>query len=282
MPLPDPDVLRLAERYRLGLRDTPHRGAAGERLGKGTGASLEFQDRRGYQPGDDVRHIDWRSYARTDQFLVRLYREEILPRVDVVIDGSRSMAVGDEKARLAVDLAALVLVVARGSGFSARLVVASDRAEIVDLDRLLREGAEFESRLALPLALERAMPLLRPGTIRVLVSDFLVPADAAALVRPIAARAGGFLLLQVLGREDIDPPAGAALRLTDAESDEVVDLVLEPQTIRAYRDRLERLTRGLETECRRLAGRFLTLGASSTLENLCRSMLAREGVLVPA
>ncbi len=282
MPLPDPDVLRLAEHYRLGLRDTPHRGAAGERLGKGTGASLEFQDRRAYHPGDDVRHVDWRSFARTDQFLVRLYREEILPRVDVVIDASRSMSIGAEKARLAVDIAALLLAVAKGSGFSTRLVVAADRAEVLDLERLSSEGLELESRLALPLALERARTLLRPGTIRVLVSDFLAPVGAGELVRPLAARAGGVLLLQVLGREDLEPLAGAVLRLTDAESDEVVDLVLEPRTIRAYHERLERLSRGLETECRRLAGRFLTLGANETRDDLCRSTLSREGVLVPA
>ncbi len=282
MPSPDPQVFQLAERYRLGLRDTPHRGSAGERLGKGTGASLEFQDRRDYQAGDDVRHVDWRAFARTDQFLVRMYREEILPRVDLVADVSASMAVDEEKAQRTVDLCALILAVARGSGFAARLVLAGDRPEIVDLEHLERHGLGFESHLALPHALDRALPLLRAGTIRILLSDFLAPADAAALVRPLAARAGGFVLLQVLGREDLAPPAGAALRLTDSETDEVIDLVLDPAALASYHTRLERLQRDLETECRRAAGRFLTLPASTPLAELCRSTLASDGVLVPS
>ena len=67
-------------------------GRDGDQLGRGTGASLEFQDRRSYVAGDDLRHLDWRAYARTDQLMLRLYREEILPHVEIVVDASRSMA----------------------------------------------------------------------------------------------------------------------------------------------------------------------------------------------
>ena len=108
MPLPGPDAARLAEVYRLALGERRTRGPAGERLGKGTGASLEFQDRRVYAPGDDVRHLDWAAYARTDQMMVRLYREEVLPTVELLIDGSRSMAVDPDKAQLAADLSVFV------------------------------------------------------------------------------------------------------------------------------------------------------------------------------
>ena len=106
MPSPSPEALALGARYALRWAELPWRGAAGERLGKGVGSSLEFQERRAYVPGDDVRHLDWAAYARSDQLMVRLYREEILPRIDLVVDGSRSMAVDAEKAQLATDLVA--------------------------------------------------------------------------------------------------------------------------------------------------------------------------------
>ena len=70
------------------------------------GSSLEFQDRRLYEAGDDVRHLDWRAFARTDELFVRQYREEIQPRLELLIDDSRSMAVTETKAQLAVDVAA--------------------------------------------------------------------------------------------------------------------------------------------------------------------------------
>ncbi|MEO1999754.1 MAG: DUF58 domain-containing protein, partial [Planctomycetaceae bacterium] len=80
----DPAVRRAADRYQLGLPSTPIRGIAGELLGRGTGSSLEFQEYREYLPGDDVRHLDWAAYARSDSLMVRLYREEVSPITEVL------------------------------------------------------------------------------------------------------------------------------------------------------------------------------------------------------
>src|SRR5690349_12574511 len=83
---------RAGQRYVLGLpRQTP-RGTTGVALAQRAGSSLEFKDHRDYQAGDDLRHIDWNAFARSDQLSVKLFREEISPHVDVVLDGSRSMA----------------------------------------------------------------------------------------------------------------------------------------------------------------------------------------------
>src|SRR5438046_1394663 len=84
-------------------------GAGGVHLSNRAGSSLEFRDHREYQPGDDLRRIDWSAYGRTDKLIVKLYREEVSPHVDVVIDGSRSMAL-ENTARLepALELSALL------------------------------------------------------------------------------------------------------------------------------------------------------------------------------
>ena len=64
-------------------------------------------DHREYQPGDDLRRLDWAAYARSDKMIVKLYRQEVCPHLDVVIDGSRSMALeGTQKLRAGVALAA--------------------------------------------------------------------------------------------------------------------------------------------------------------------------------
>ena len=91
--------VRAAGGLRLALPRTPMRGRAGERLGSGTGSSLEFQDYRPYVPGDDLRHVDWSAYARSGLLAIRLYREEVAPRVDLVLDVSRSMSVTELKLR---------------------------------------------------------------------------------------------------------------------------------------------------------------------------------------
>ena len=229
--------------------------------------------------GDDLRHLDWRAYARTDQLLVRLYREEILPRVEILLDVSRSMAVDAGKAALALDLAALLAWTARAQGMQVRLLSLTETPGELELARLEAEGLAFEQTIPLAEATQRAARLLRPGALRYLVSDFLSPCDPRALVRSLAARAGRLVLLQVLAPADAHPPANVALRLTDAETGEALDLVLEPRAVERYRARLRRLVDGLQEESRRAAGGFLSLVAGGELATHCRDRLVPAGVL---
>jgi uncharacterized protein (DUF58 family) len=282
MPSPGTEATRLAAAWRLGLADRPQRGPAGERLGRGTGSSLEFQDRRAYVAGDDVRHLDWGAYARTDQMMVRLYREEILPTVEILIDGSRSMAVDDDKAQLTADVVGLLAGCARADGLGVRLVRLGERAELLEAQRFEVEGLVFDGASPLAAVLDDAGGLLRPGALRILVSDFLSPHDPAQLVRPLGARAGGLALVQLLGAEDARPPVGEALRLEDVEGGTSLDLVLDQRTVDAYLVRLRHLQDGLALEARRAAGLFVTLESGPSLETHCRGRLAGEGLLVPA
>ena len=83
---------------RLPLRSGQWSGTAGNVLGRGTGSSIDFQDHRQYVPGDDPRHINWQAYARTGHYSMKLYREEVTPRIDLVYDVSRSMFLDTAKA----------------------------------------------------------------------------------------------------------------------------------------------------------------------------------------
>ena len=282
MTTPSTEALRSAREFRLALFEAPPRGVAGERLGRGTGSSLEFQDRRTYAIGDDVRHLDWRAFARTDQLLVRQYREEILPRVEIFLDVSRSMAVDPVKAQAALDIVAVLAGAGKGDGFQVEIALAGSRPEIVDFDRFAREGASFEGRESWDRCLPLALAALRRGSMRVLVSDFLFPHDAAEWVRPLAAHAGGLALIQVLSAFDREPTEGVALRLTDAETDASRDLVLDRRTVERYRERRERLTDGLEKECRRAGARFVAVEAETGIQALCRGRFVPAGLLTIA
>ena len=82
----------------LPLQAGSWRGTSGSVLGGGTGSSLDFQDHRHYVPGDDPRHINWQAYARTGHYTLKLYREEVTPRIDLVFDVSGSMFLNEPKA----------------------------------------------------------------------------------------------------------------------------------------------------------------------------------------
>ncbi len=279
---PRTEAFALAAAWRLDLAREAPRGARGERIGRGTGSSLEFQDRRHYAAGDDVRHLDWRSFARTDQLFVRLYREEILPRVEILLDLSRSMAVEPAKAQLAIDLAALLADAARAESLEVRLVGVGHDVTPLERAHFERAGAAFDATLSLADAAPRAHAHLREGAVRIAISDFLFPHDARGLVRTLGRGAGALALLQVLGESDLEPEEGLALRLTDSEDDTSLDLVLDRAAVLAYHRRLRALTTALAEETRRAGAVFCELSASLPLADLCRDVLAPAQILAPA
>jgi uncharacterized protein (DUF58 family) len=281
MPRPSPAALALAERYRLALQRVPPRGPAGERLGKAAGSSLEFHDRRVYQLGDDVRHIDWRAVARTDQLVTRVWREEVLARVELLVDVSRSLAIDPAKAQLTVDLAALFALSAREDGCEAKVIALGQEPRPVPLDELTRYGLTFESRAPFEPVLRAAQALQRRGSMVVLLSDFLFPHDPRALVRLAAARAGTLALVQLLSPSESSPRPGSTHRLVDCETDATLDLVLDEATVAAYLRRLTHLTGALADECRRAGARFTSVVSDSPTEALARERLVPAELLVP-
>lgn len=281
MILPSPAATRASQAWKLSWTPVQPHGKAGEHLSRGTGSSLEFQDRRSYNAGDDIRHLDWRAFARTGDLTVKLYREELMPRLDLLLDTSASMDVGEGKGQLALDLAVFLALVARRQGFSVRMLGVGDETTRLDLDQLLVTGIPFEGRQPLSESLQKARAHLRPGTLRVMVSDYLSPYDAREMVRGLAQRAGGLGLFQVLSEQDLFPVVGSALRMEDAETGAIRDMVLDAETVEAYLGRLRRLRNGLENECRRAGARFASLSASTSLDELCRHTLARTQWIEP-
>ena len=236
---------------------------------------MEFHDRRPYAPGDDVRHIDWRALAKTDQVLVRIHREEVAPRLDLFVDVSASMATSEVKAQKAVDLAAVLAQSARSGGYDVRLVALGDRTQRVSEDELLQQGLRFDAKRPLGDAAAEAAGEVRPSSVRLVVSDFLTPTDPAHLVRPFGHGAGRVGLLQVLSAEDAEPGATGALRLVDAERDEIREVLVDKAALGRYEQRLARLQAGLAEASQRHGGLFLTL---PPLGDLASSLAAMAGL----
>jgi len=264
---------------RLALPRTLLRGRAGERLGSGTGSSLEFQDYRPYAPGDDLRHVDWAAYARSELLAVRLYREEVAPRVDLVLDVSRSMAVTDAKLRAHGELAALAACACASTAADSRIVIAADGDPVP-----LRRPEDVERVLACDAAasaLEAAHLPLRRRSLRIVVSDFLFPHDADALVGRLARDAASLAIVQLTLREEAEPGALGGRRLIDVEDRGAIDMVLDEAAVRDYRARFGRLRLALSRAARRSGARFVHVVAGTPVREVARS-LARAGVLDPA
>jgi len=77
---------QVVEGFTTGLHRSPHKGF-----------SVEFKQHRQYVPGDEIRHIDWRVFARSDRYYIREYEEETNLRATIILDRSGSMEYGGGK-----------------------------------------------------------------------------------------------------------------------------------------------------------------------------------------
>ena len=110
-------------------------GLGGNRFSNRTGSSLEFMEHRDYIPGDDLRRLDWSAYARTDRLMVKQYREEVCPRLELLLDTSSSMALDNsEKSRSTLFIAAALISAAVNSGFTVRVHLCRDTLEPIPGD----------------------------------------------------------------------------------------------------------------------------------------------------
>lgn len=279
----DPEVQRAAATFQLGLPRMPVSGRSGELLGRGTGSSLEFQEYREYVPGDDIRHLDWAAYARSDSLMVRLYREEISPRTEILLDASKSMTTGgDAKPLVARQLAALFALLASQLGCRPTVVPLDDARP---LQTLGMEGLDSLDKLPLsgtsPFSdlLRQNMIPLRKQAVRIVISDFLFPHDPGSLVKRLATDASALWIIQLLNAWEADPTPLGGRRLVDVETTGEVDMLIDRKAVTGYLQRLGRLQEELSRHCRRVHAPFVTLVANRGLPALCRSDLCAAGIL---
>jgi uncharacterized protein (DUF58 family) len=259
---------RAGQRYALGQPRRVLLGAVGTALGPRAGSSLEFKDHRPYEPGDDLRHVDWSAYARTDQLSVKVYREEVTPHLDIVLDGSRSMALeGTSKLAGALALAGLFATAARNAGYahSAWLMggivgpVGNGTGPPMDW-----QGLAFEHR-GPPASLSEGRWLMRG--VRVLLSDLLWDGDPLATLRPFAERATTVVVVQVLADLDVHPPEGRALRLVDVETEQAHEIHVDAAAAGRYQAALARHQENWHLACRQVGAVFTSVVAEALLRD---------------
>ncbi|NNE91374.1 MAG: DUF58 domain-containing protein [Verrucomicrobiales bacterium] len=212
-----------ADVFQLPLQHRVWKGQTGDFMGSGIGSSLDFQDHRSYMPGDDPRHINWQAYARTGSYTMKLYREEVRPMIDLVLDVSDSMWVQEEKQNRALELFYFVFYSALRSGAAiSTSVVRGDRFEHLTDDAV--HSHAWSRRLdGMPETSAAASPDLRPlpfraQSMRVLVSDLLFTESPDKLLRALTRNKGRGLILAPYVNSEANPDWDGNYEFVEAES----------------------------------------------------------------
>lgn len=221
----------------------PQRGGHPSRL---RGASLEFSEHTEYTPGDDIKSLDWRLYAKTDRYYVKRYEDERLSRAMIVVDGSESMTYGGGEdmrgskfqlsAKIAVALASALVRQGDAAGLAllgpapVYLAPRPGAQQVEVILEVLQNAKVGGSAPVTPGCVEAAQRLGSSGTF-VVISDFLhIEDEGLEFLAGLAARGVNARLVDVLHPDETALPFDKPLKFVDIETS--ADLVIDPDGVR--------------------------------------------------
>jgi uncharacterized protein (DUF58 family) len=263
---------QLGARYALQVPQVAASGVIGSRAVPRAGSSIDFQDYREYEPGDDLRFIDWGIYARTDRLTVKLFREEVTPHLDLILDGSRSMNLADTaKATAAAQLAAVLATAAANAQCSQAVWLSGEGYQRLANDTLTPgawDRLEFNSVRTPDAAHAILAPRLRRLGVRVFISDLLWPGEPLLTLRRLREGAATLFVIQLLARADTTPPEHGNLRVVDSETGEETEIYIDSAIARQYAAGLAQHQQAWADACRQIGAHMTTLVAEDLEKSL--------------
>lgn len=269
----------VVEGFLTGLHRSPRRGF-----------SVEFAEHRMYQPGDELRYVDWKILGRNDRLYVKQFEEETNLRAMIVLDASRSMAwTGSPETTLPkLDyarrlVAALALVLIRQRDAAGLITFDDDvrsvtpaRARHTHWHLLLEQLARVEAGAgtAAEPALRRVMDQLRRRGLVVFVSDLLLDRDLAlTALRFLRHRGHQVLVLHIMDPAEATLAGPAEARFEDPESRDAV--VLRPKDwADAYEATVNSVVADWRAACRRQGIAYHRVLTSTPFGDVLREALA--------
>ena len=293
----DPDAIASVSDLMLRSRRLVEGAISGQHRSPFHGFNIEFAQYRDYTPGDDLRRLDWRVFARSDRHYIKQYEEESNVKVTFVVDASASMNYKGSAPLSKFDYAATMVV-----SLAMLLTRQQDPVGLVLFDegvnRILPPDAKPSQVQVMSNVLEGCTPgrktdlggLLRTITnqgrrrgLMVIVSDLLTDLEAVydGLNR-LRFLGHEVLVMQVLDRDEMELPFDGPTIFTDIEGDE--EVFAEPWAFRrSYQKAMAEFLEGVKTECGARGYdhvRFLTdepLGESLSAFLHSRDEVARGG-----
>lgn len=245
----------VVEGFLAGLHRSPFRGF-----------SVEFTEHRAYQPGDELRYLDWRMLARSDRLFVKQFEEETNLRAMILVDASRSMAWRGTPERLTKRAyadrlaAALALILLRQRDATGLVTFDEEVRQVIPARVKAGQWSRFVRGLldtpdgsgtAAHAALQRLTALLARRGLVVLISDLLFDRELAlAALRYLRHRGHQVIVFHLMDPAEVELTGPPEVRFTDPESP--ASVVVRPRELaRAYAETVQREVAAWRTACRR-------------------------------
>jgi uncharacterized protein (DUF58 family) len=250
------------------------------------GFSVEFSEHREYTAGDEIRHLDWKAYARSDRYYIKLYEQETNLRATLVLDTSNSMTFGgklDYGRHLCACIAYLLSIQQDLAGFVA--VDDSIKFEMppgsspAHLDRLFKalETVEAGKETNLPAALHTLAEKLPRRSLVILVSDLWVdPPELVRALQHLRYRKHQAMVLHLLDRAELDLPYEKQITLEDLETGE--KLQIDPADLREpYQQQVQKYLSEVRRACTSGDSEYHTVFTDMPYDKALVQLMSRRG-----
>ncbi|MDB2553194.1 DUF58 domain-containing protein [Gammaproteobacteria bacterium] len=266
------------EGFLSGLHRSPHRGF-----------SVEFNDYRQYQRGDDLRHVDWKLYARSEKFYIKQYEDETNTRCMLALDTSASMAYGSK------GLSKLDYAISVASALAYFIMRQRDAVGLLTYDDKLRDFLPARARQPHLMQLLRVLSQVQPGqqtdaakpledlaatltkkSLVLLISDLLQGEEATlATLRNLRAMGHDVIVLHVMDDSELHFNFDESSEFIDSETGEA--FITTPASVReAYLDNVNRFLDDCKKQCQRAGVDYCLLNTSEPIDAALAAFLSKR------
>lgn len=276
----------------------PFRGKLkGERRSLNRGTGMEFADHRAYEPGDDLRYVDWNIYARLGRLFIKLHHtDEDLPVV-LLLDSSRSMEFGTPtKLTCTKQIAAALGYVALAHADSVAVYTCAERLSLTlppisgkaQFPRLTRAitAIAADGRTRLTACLKQLPMYQRHRGMVVVLSDFLDPDSYTAGFKSLRGHGFSLTAIHVVSREEIDPQTylenaatGNDWLMEDAETGETKALTINTEILTQYQAQQQAFCDNLQRFCTAQGIGYAELKTDTPIETFVLEVLPKIGLI---
>lgn len=266
------------EGFLSGLHKSPHRGF-----------SVEFNDYRHYYPGDDMRHVDWKLYARSEKFYIKQYEDETNVRCVIVLDTSASMSYtsgGNSKLEYGITLA---------SALAYFIMRQRDAVGLITFDEKINEYIPPKCRQPHLMQILRTLSRVKAGTTTdtvkpltdlaaslrkksmvILITDMLDDEKKViSTLQNLRAMGNDVLAFQLMDDAELNFPFNEASEFIDMESNE--SYITTPASIRkAYLKNLQEFLDFCKKQCQSSGVDYCLMNTGDPLDEALSSYMSKR------
>jgi uncharacterized protein (DUF58 family) len=285
----DPSVLAGLDNLELRARVVVEGFLSGLHKSPRRGFSVEFNDYRHYQRGDDLRHVDWKLYGRTDKLFIKQYEDETNVRATIVLDTSASMAFGSESGNK------LTYGITLASALAYFVTRQRDAVGLVTFDDRVLEFLPPKSRQPHLMQILRTLSAVTPGattdaakpltdlaatlnkrSMIIFISDLLDDEERViSTLRNLRAMGNDVIVLHLMDNAELNFPFNESSEFIDMETSE--SYLANPAAIRdAYLENLNVFLNDCKKKCQRSDIDYCLLNTSEPLDSALSAYMARR------